>query len=84
MTFQHGSSIHHAGFLDPKTIYGLSDDHKLSFYPFTDWGDERVDDRTETHFEDLNTHLGCDYAIDLVREASTGTTYLAMGANKYV
>ena len=76
----HGSSIHHANFLDPVTFYGLSHDESFSVYPLNLSSNEEEDDRRGPHhLGDLRPLLECDYAIDVFEHG--GINLLAAGSH---
>ncbi|KAF3939144.1 hypothetical protein ABW19_dt0204769 [Dactylella cylindrospora] len=78
----HGSSIHHAGFITNQVIYGLSHDETLSIYKLADLNEE-VEEPSPVVFGDIRQRLGCDYAIDMVLRGgeSAGTAILAVGSH---
>lgn len=59
----HGS-VHHAGFLNDRTIYALSHDEVFSIHPATD-PDEQSQDPQPVQFGDLRQPLGCEYVAQL-------------------
>ncbi|EPS40090.1 hypothetical protein H072_6124 [Dactylellina haptotyla CBS 200.50] len=79
----HGSSIHHAGFLNDTAIYGLSHDEVLSVYKLAD-PDEDVEEPAPVNFGDVRGVLGCDYAIDVLLRGrrSSGTGILVVGSHE--
>ncbi|KAK6520206.1 hypothetical protein TWF506_000488 [Arthrobotrys conoides] len=78
----HGSSIHHAGFLNDSTIYGLSHDENLSVYKLAD-PNEDVEEPRPVVFGDVRPKLGCDYAVEMLLRGreSAGTGILAVGSH---
>lgn len=76
----HGSAVHHAGFLPPVSLahagaasngclYGLSSDESFSIYPFERPDDEQEEGEAQieppTVFGDVRNFLGCEYVIDV-------------------
>ena len=77
----HGSSIHHAGFISDKLIFALSHDEILSLYPSDHSGAD--DDSTQsTAFGDLRSRLDCDYAVDML-SSHIGAPMIAVGSHRY-
>ncbi|KAK6340316.1 hypothetical protein TWF730_002079 [Orbilia blumenaviensis] len=78
----HGSSIHHAGFLNDTTIYGLSHDENLSVYKLAD-PNEEVEEPRPVVFGDVRSRLGCDYAVGMLLRGreSAGTGILVVGSH---
>lgn len=61
----HGSSIHHAGFLSDLDIFALSHDENLSMYRLAD-PDEGVEEPSPIVFGDLREQLRCEYVVDIL------------------
>ncbi|PYH97274.1 WD40 repeat-like protein [Aspergillus ellipticus CBS 707.79] len=74
----HGS-VHHAGFLDEKTIYALSHDEVFSIHPATN-PDEQTQEPDPVLFGDLRQPLGCEYIAQLF--VGSQGPYIAAG-NKW-
>ena len=79
----HGSSIHHTGFLraaaphlEDLSIYGLSHDEILTIYPFhnsaSNDNDSLKGDEEKCLWGDVRQKLGCEYVLDLVPESGAG------------
>ena len=64
----HGSSIHHAGFLSDLDIYALSHDETLSIHQLANPGED-TEEPSPTVFGDLREKLGCGYAVDVLRSS---------------
>lgn len=62
----HGSSIHHAGFLSDMDVFALSHDENLSMYRLAD-PDDDVKEPSPTVFGDLREPLRCQYVVDILR-----------------
>ncbi|KAI9876579.1 MAG: hypothetical protein M1830_006179 [Pleopsidium flavum] len=62
----HGSSIHHAGFLSDMDVFVLSHDENLSMYRLAD-PDDGVEEPLPTVFGDLREPLRCEYVVDMLR-----------------
>ncbi|KAL3468193.1 WD40-repeat-containing domain protein [Aspergillus heterothallicus] len=71
----HGS-VHHAGFVNEKTIYALSHDEHFSIHPATN-PDDPTQEPDPVQFGDLRQPLGCEYIAQLCI-ASSGP-YIAAG-----
>ncbi|MCJ1466622.1 hypothetical protein MMC07_005242 [Pseudocyphellaria aurata] len=61
----HGSSIHHAGFLSSTEFYALSHDENLSVYHVIK-PHETVENAIPFKFGDLRSVLHCEYVIDII------------------
>ncbi|KAL3471990.1 WD domain protein [Aspergillus californicus] len=59
----HGS-VHHAGFLNEKTIFALSHDEVFSIHPATD-PDDQAQEPEPVQFGDLRQPLACEYIAQL-------------------
>ncbi|KAL4997872.1 WD40-repeat-containing domain protein [Aspergillus recurvatus] len=59
----HGS-VHHAGFINERTIYALSHDETFAIHPATD-PDEEAQEPESIQFGDLRQPLGCEYIAQL-------------------
>ena len=66
--FNHGSSIHHAGFLTDADVYALSHDEQLSFYSLASPGEEepRSDEPDAIVYGDVRPRLCCEYMVDVL------------------
>ena len=82
----HGSSIHHAGFLSSDTFFGLSHDESFSLYPF-DPG-ERINEETggsdHLAFGDLREVMNCEYVVHVLNSGDGGSTIVAAGSHRSV
>ncbi|KAF3913857.1 hypothetical protein ABW21_db0203043 [Orbilia brochopaga] len=78
----HGSSIHHAGFIAGDAIYGLSHDENLSVYKLAD-PNEDVEEPKPVVFGDVRQRFGCEYAIDMLLRGgeSAGVGVIAVGSH---
>ena len=76
----HGSSIHHAGFLSSTELYALSHDEIFSIYPLDTTHDEATTE-TPVVFGDLRARLSCDYVIDVVT-LGDGTAVMGAGSHR--
>ncbi|MCJ1479608.1 hypothetical protein MMC13_008294 [Lambiella insularis] len=66
--FNHGSSIHHAGFLNESTVYALSHDEQLSIYkccPASE-ADGSSPSADPFVFGDVRPRISCDYVADIL------------------
>ncbi|KAL4787467.1 WD40-repeat-containing domain protein [Aspergillus varians] len=71
----HGS-VHHAGFIDDRTIYALSHDETFSIHPATDPNDQ-MQEPDPVQFGDLRQPLSCEYIAQLC--IGTQGPYIAAG-----
>ena len=78
----HGSSIHHAGFLTDTDIFALSHDEVMSIYQLAD-PDEEVKEPLPQLFGDLRERLGCEYVVQVIESASSEVV-LATGSHRLV
>ena len=67
----HGSSIHHTGFLSKDTFFGLSHDETFSLYHFdpTQRNDEEAEEAEmsgDLALGDLREILNCEYVVDVL------------------
>lgn len=76
----HEASIHRAGFLSDKRIFGLSHMETLSVYQWAD-PDENVEEPKPNEFGDLRQKLDCEYVSDIIVGPVNGTSYIAAGSN---
>lgn len=83
----HGSSIHHAGFLTDTQLYALSHDEDFSVHPLISQDDEAAaqeEDHAPTKFGDLRGLLNCEYIVDIITPSENGNTIIAAGIHRYV
>lgn len=83
----HGSSIHHAGFLTDAQLYVLSHDEIFSVYPLISQDDEDAapdEDHAPIKFGDLRGLLDCEYIVDIITPSENGSTIIAAGIHRYV
>lgn len=76
----HGSSIHHAGFLGDMEIYALSHDETLSVHRLAD-PNEKTEEPAPTVFGDLREKLKCKYVVEVLQN-STGVL-VGAGSHRY-
>lgn len=76
----HGSSIHHAGFLGDLEIYALSHDETLSVHRLAD-PNENTEEPAPTVFGDLREKLKCEYVVEVL-QSSTGAV-IGAGSHRY-
>ena len=75
----HGSSVHHAGFITDTAIFGLSHDETLSMYQLAN-PSEDVEEPSPVVFGDIRPKLGCEYVISVLqRDATSGVGVIAAG-----
>ncbi|GAP88760.2 putative wd domain-containing protein [Rosellinia necatrix] len=76
-TFNHGSSIHHAAFLNDTEIYALSHDEGLALY---DMAEGRENGTATTNFGDMRAVLGCQYIANISIKANGAGAVIGAGA----
>lgn len=67
----HGSSIHHAGFLSNSEFFALSHDETFSVYHLNQQADS-TEEPSPTAFGDLRPKLDCEYIVDVIHSGSGG------------
>ncbi|CAK7273966.1 hypothetical protein SEPCBS119000_005928 [Sporothrix epigloea] len=67
--FNHGASIHHAGFLNETEVYALSHDEKLALY---DLAEAREAGSATRDFGDLRHVVNCRYVANVLPKAGGG------------
>lgn len=83
----HGSSIHHAGFLTDTQLYALSHDEVFSVYPLISQDDDVAapeEAHAPTNFGDLRGLLNCEYIVDIITPSENSNTIIASGIHRYV
>ena len=63
----HGSSIHHAGFLNDVDVFALSHDEMFSVHRLS-VSDADNDDGPPVDFGDLREKLACGYVVQVLRD----------------
>ena len=81
-TINHGSSIHHAGFLKNASIFALSHDEKLSTYDMIVDPEETVEEHAPVHFGDLRERLGCEYVVNVMPRPGISAV-VGFGSHRY-
>jgi hypothetical protein len=81
-TINHGSSIHHAGFLTDVDVFALSHDEKLSMYEMITNTEETVEEPPPVHFGDLRERLGCEYVANILPRPG-GSAVAGIGSHRY-
>lgn len=71
-TVNHGSSIHHAGFLTKTDIFALSHDEKFSTCQLVTNFEESVEEPPPQEFGDLRARLGCEYIANVLSRPGAG------------
>lgn len=82
-TVNHGSSIHHAGFLTDVGIFALSHDEKFSIYEMITSPEENVEEPPPVHFGDLRERLRCEYVANILPRPS-GSAVAGIGSHRYL
>lgn len=75
--FNHGASIHHAGFLSDTEVYALSHDEKLAMY---DMAEEREAGSATKDFGDTRQAVGCQYVAHVRPKAGFAGAMLGAGS----
>lgn len=81
-TINHGSSIHHAGFLNDVDIFALSHDEKFSIYEMVTNPEETVEEPPPRDFGDLREHLSCEYVANVISRPGGGAV-AGIGTHRY-
>jgi hypothetical protein len=81
-TINHGSSIHHAGFLTDVDVFALSHDEKFSMYEMITNPAEDVEEPPPVNFGDLRERLGCEYVANILPRPGGGAV-AGMGSHRY-
>lgn len=77
----HGSSIHHAGFLGDMDVFALSHDETLSIHRLAD-PNENTEEPSPTLFGDLREKLSCEYVVEVLQ--SSEGVLVGAGSHRYV
>ncbi|KAI1425083.1 WD40-repeat-containing domain protein [Xylaria sp. FL1777] len=78
-TFNHGSSIHHAAFLNDTEVYAISHDERLALY---DMAEEYDKGAATTDFGDMRAVLGCQYIANIFAKANGAGAVIGAGAQQ--
>lgn len=83
----HGSSVHHAGFLTPSNnIFALSHDENLALYKLVqeipDDEEKELEEEEKNSFGDVRELLGCEYVVDVAQHKAGGGLVVA-GSNSH-
>lgn len=76
--FDHGGSVHKAGFMSD-AIYALSSDQKLIIKPLNSSASNDTEDIQPVDFGDLRPIAQCDYLIDVL--PNVNQAYVVAGSN---
>ncbi|KAJ8124972.1 hypothetical protein O1611_g8669 [Lasiodiplodia mahajangana] len=68
-TFNHGSSIHHAAFVNDTEVYAISNDERFAFYNIAEGYEKGV---ATADFGDMRDVLGCQYISNIVKANGLG------------
>jgi len=79
-TINHGSSIHHAGFLSDTDIFAVSHDEKFSMYELVTNPEEGVEEPPPVHYGDLREKLGGEYVANVIQRPG-GDAVMGMGTH---
>ncbi|KAI3324838.1 WD40 repeat-like protein [Xylariaceae sp. AK1471] len=78
-TFNHGSSIHHAAFLNDTEVYALSHDERLALYDMAEGYEKGA---ATTDFGDMRAVLGCQYVANIFSKANGAGAVIGAGAHE--
>ncbi len=81
-TINHGSSIHHAGFLTDIDIFALSHDEKFSIYKMVTNPEEYVEEPLPLHYGDLREKFGCEYVVNVMSRPGSDAV-VGVGTHRY-
>ena len=79
--FNHGASIHHAGFLNETEVFALSHDEKLALY---DLSEDREAGSATKNFGDIREAVSCQYVANMKPKAGQAGAILGAGSQEYV
>jgi hypothetical protein len=79
----HGSSIHHAGFLSNSHFYALSHDETFSIYHLGSQDNSALDVPPQVS-GDLRPKLQCEYVVNVIPHVGSGKAILGAGSHRYV
>ena len=77
--FNHGASIHHAGFLTRTEAYALSHDEKLALY---DMAEDQENGSAMIDFGDARTLLDCQYVANLSPKQDQAGAIIGAGSQE--
>lgn len=80
--FNHGSSIHRAGFLNGQDIYATSHDEIMSIYHLSEETNRHEVEKQSVQFGDVRVELGCEYVID-VSTTHSDSAVVGVGNHRY-
>lgn len=75
--FNHGASIHHAGFLNETEVFALSHDEKLALY---DLSEDREAGSATKNFGDVREAVRCQYVANMKPKAGEAGAILGAGS----
>ncbi|TRX88775.1 hypothetical protein FHL15_010345 [Xylaria flabelliformis] len=78
-TFNHGSSIHHAAFLNDTEVYAISNDERLALYDMAEGYEKGA---ATTDFGDMRAVLGCQYVANIFAKANGAGAVIGAGAHE--
>ncbi|KAI1334108.1 WD40 repeat-like protein [Xylariaceae sp. FL0016] len=79
-TFNLGSSVHHAAFLNDTEVYALSHDERLALFDMA----ERVENGAATiDFGDMRAALGCQYIANIFPKINGAGAVVGAGAHEH-
>ena len=77
--FNHGASIHHAGFLSNTEAYALSHDEKIALY---DMAEDQEKGSAMLDFGDVRAVLDCQYVANLSPKLNQVGAILGAGSQE--
>lgn len=80
--FNHGASVHHAGFLNDTEVYALSHDEKLALY---DLAETREAGSATRDFGDVRQAINCQYVANVLpKSGGQAGAVIGAGSQEYV
>jgi WD repeat-containing protein 89 len=79
-TFNHGASIHHAGFLSDTEVFAISHDERLALYSLAE---DFAHGAAMTDFGDIREALGCQYVADVAVKTGGSGAIVGAGSQEY-
>lgn len=78
-TFNHGSSVSRAGFLNATEVFALSHDEKFALY---DAAESRETGAATEHFGDMRPLLDCQYVANVMPKDTGSSAAIGVGSQE--
>jgi WD repeat-containing protein 89 len=78
-TFNHGASVHHAGFLSTTEVYAISHDERFALY---NMAEDHEKGSAMVDFENVRELLGCQYVANVIPKAHSGGAVIGAGSQE--